>query len=60
MKKLVLNLDELAVETFVADGGSGERGTVQGASLPTIPLCTRSGCQTGNCNTATCTVDVCC
>ena len=61
MKMLRLELDDLLVESFTADAGEAERGTVQAQSLPTRPLCSRY-CGTGTyCNnTATCTVDVCC
>ncbi|HEX8692107.1 MAG TPA: hypothetical protein VF746_06800 [Longimicrobium sp.] len=43
MKKLTLEIDELAVETFAADGDAGmDAGTVEGQELaPTIlKLCT--------------------
>lgn len=60
MNKLRLDLDHLLVESFAADTQPAERGTVDAASLPTKPLCTRSGCQSGNCNTVTCTLDYCC
>jgi hypothetical protein len=60
MNKLRLEIDDLLVESFAADAGTAEGGTVDAQSLPTRPLCT-SNCGTGNyCNTATCTVDVCC
>jgi len=61
MKKLVLELDHLRVESFATDVGSLERGTVEGNSLPTKPLCSAYCPPTVSCNdTATCTVDVCC
>lgn len=60
MTKMRLELNDLLVESFTADAGPAARGTVDAQSLPTLPLCTRSGCQSGYCNTATCTVDVCC
>ena len=61
MKKLMLQLDELRVESFAIDGGSLERGTVEGNSLPTKPLCSRYCPPTVSCqDTATCTLDVCC
>ena len=34
MKKLVLSLESLAVETFQVDGSPSLRGTVEGASYP--------------------------
>lgn len=62
MKKLMLQLDELQVESFSTAAESGDRGTVQGESLPTRPLCSKycpasSGCPG---DTETCTVAVCC
>ncbi len=61
MKKLALKLDELRVESFAADDGSREGGTVKGNSLPTKPLCSRYCPPTVSCNdTATCTLEVCC
>lgn len=61
MKKLMLELDHLRVESFATDAESPERGTVEGNSLPTKPLCSRFCPPTVSCNdTATCTVDVCC
>jgi hypothetical protein len=56
MKKLTLNIDKLQVETFATDEASNQRGTVEGASLPTRPLC-----QTlPPLYTETCTLEVCC
>lgn len=55
MKKLMLELDELQVESFATDGRLEELGTVHGKSLPTRPLCSPY-CG----NTVTCTVDYCC
>jgi len=63
MKKLSLNMDQLCVETFTTDAAMEERGTVEGNSLPTYPLCSAGGgtnCKSYNCNTATCTLEVCC
>ena len=61
MKKLVLELDHLQVESFATDAELLDRGTVEGNSLPTKPLCSRYCPPTVSCNdTATCTVDVCC
>lgn len=56
MKKLALKLDELAVESYATEETPRERGTVEGASLPTRPLC-----QTvPPLYTETCTLEVCC
>lgn len=63
MKKLTLNLNELKVDTFSTDKADADRGTVEGASLPTRPLCTGyPACNTnwGCPETATCTLEVCC
>ena len=61
MKKLILELDDLRVESFAMDVEPGDRGTVQGNSLPTKPLCSRYCPPTVSCNdTATCTLEVCC
>ena len=61
MKKLMLELEHLQVESFATDAEPLERGTVEGNSLPTKPLCSRYCPPTVSCNdTATCTVDVCC
>ncbi len=61
MKKLSLNMDQLRVESFSTDAAMEERGTVEGNSLPTYPLCSGyPGCRTYKCETATCTLDVCC
>ncbi|HEX6747284.1 MAG TPA: hypothetical protein VF092_08280 [Longimicrobium sp.] len=61
MKKLMLEVDNLRVESFAIDAESLERGTVEGNSLPTKPLCSRYCAPTVGCaDTATCTVDVCC
>ncbi len=61
MKKLSLNMDQLRVESFSTDVAMEERGTVEGNSLPTYPLCSGyPGCRTYKCETATCTLDVCC
>jgi hypothetical protein len=55
MKKLALELDTLKVESFETQEVSGERGTVHGNSLPTLPLCTRFGCVSGYCPSVPCT-----
>ena len=60
MKKLTLKLDELSVQSYETEAPIDERGTVEAQSLPTAPLCTRSGCQSGYCNTVTCTLELCC
>jgi hypothetical protein len=57
MKKMMLDLDRLNVESFSADDGI--ETAPMGQSLPTRPLCSRY-CPSGDCDTATCTVDVCC
>ena len=56
MKKLALKLDELAVESYATEETPRERGTVEGASLPTLPLCTRYGCVSSECPTVPCTL----
>lgn len=60
MKKLML--DELQVESFATDAEFSERGTVDGNSLPTRPLCSKYCPPSTGCpgDTETCTVDVCC
>ena len=55
MKKLILELDDLQVESFAVDAGLEERGTVNANSLPTKPLCSPYCGQT-----VTCTLDWCC
>lgn len=62
MKKLTLHLDELLVESFSTDAEPQGRGTVEGQSLPTRPLCSQYCPPTTGCpaNTETCTLDVCC
>lgn len=61
MKKLVLQLDELRVESFETDADLADGGTVQGNSLPTKPLCSAYCPPTGSCDdTYTCTVEWCC
>ena len=61
MKKLILAVDDLRVESFTTDVELESRGTVQGNSLPTKPLCSAYCPPTYSCNdTATCTVEVCC
>lgn len=62
MKKLMLHLDELHVESFATDAESDERGTVEGASLPTRPLCSKYCPPSTGCpgDTETCTLAVCC
>ena len=61
MKKLMLQLDDLRVESFSTDAGSTERGTVEGNSLPTVPLCSKYCPPSMYCQeTATCTLEVCC
>lgn len=62
MKKLILELDNLQVESFATDADPLKRGTVMGHTLPTRPLCSRYCPATTNCpgETETCTVDVCC
>ncbi len=62
MKKLMLQLDELHVESFSTAAEVQDRGTVQGESLPTRPLCSKycppsTGCPA---ETETCTMHVCC
>ena len=54
-KKVVLELDDLRVESFATDAEMEERGTVHGASLPTRPLCSPYCGET-----VTCTVEWCC
>ena len=56
MKKMSLDLNELKVESYATEGVSAERGTVEGASLPTLPLCTRIGCVSSACPTVPCTL----
>lgn len=62
MKKLMLQLDELQVESFSTAAESPDRGTVKGESLPTRPLCSQYCPPSTGCpgDTETCTVDVCC
>ena len=61
MKKLMLELDELRVESFATDVEPEDRGTVRGNSLPTKPLCSAYCPPTVSCNdTVTCTLEVCC
>jgi hypothetical protein len=55
MKKLTLDLDELQVSSYATDDTRGEGGTVQAASLPTLPLCTRFGCVSSACPSVPCT-----
>jgi hypothetical protein len=62
MKKLMLQLDDLQVESFSIADEPEERGTVRGESLPTRPLCSKYCPPTTGCpgETETCTLDVCC
>ncbi|HYH83604.1 MAG TPA: pinensin family lanthipeptide [Longimicrobium sp.] len=61
MKKLILELDELQVESFMTDAEMEERGTINGESLPTRPLCSKYCPPSMYCvQTETCTVEVCC
>lgn len=67
MKKLALEMEDLAVESFAtADGGSAGGGTVQGREAgPTIPscpslnLCPTEQCPTGDCPTSATTLCRC-
>lgn len=56
MKKLKLNLGELRVESYATEAALPAEGTVVGASLPTLPLCTRYGCQSSDCPSVPCTL----
>ena len=56
MKKLRLDLDELRLETFATEERLPEQGTVLGYSTPTIPFCTRYGCQSSECPSVPCTL----
>ena len=62
MKKLTLAVDNLKVESFSTNAQLTERGTVQGYTLPTRPLCSQYCPPSTGCpgDTETCTVDVCC
>jgi hypothetical protein len=62
MKKLMLQPDDLRVESFSTAAESDMRGTIRGASLPTRPLCSQYCPPSTGCpgDTETCTVDVCC
>ena len=55
MKKLSLDLAGLKVESYTTQEASLERGTVDAASLPTLPFCTRYGCVSGYCPSVPCT-----
>ena len=56
MKKLRLDLDKLRLETFSTEERLPEQGTVAGYSTPTIPFCTRYGCQSSECPSVPCTL----
>ena len=58
MKKLSLSVTELKVESYATEEVPAERGTVEGASLPTFPLCTRYGCVSSECPTVPCTYEI--
>ena len=61
MKKLILEVDELQVESFATDAETNGRGTIHGESLPTRPLCSKYCPPSVYCqDTDTCTVDICC
>jgi hypothetical protein len=62
MKKLILKLDNLRVESFATDATPMARGTVKGYTLPTRPLCSQYCPPSTGCpgQTETCTLDVCC
>ena len=55
MKKLMLAVEDLRVESFATDIKTEERGTVRGNSLPTKPLCSPYCGET-----VTCTLEWCC
>ena len=57
-KKLGLQPDTLRVDSFETREAEGARGTVEGASLPTLPLCTRYGCVSSECPTVPCTYEI--
>jgi hypothetical protein len=46
MKKLSLNVDALAVQSFSTSDGEGERGTVQGQSDSVYLSCVATACGT--------------
>lgn len=48
MRKIRLELDELAVESFATDAGGGARGTVEGQSDYTNPETVQPSMQTGH------------
>ncbi|HYH82538.1 MAG TPA: hypothetical protein VEX86_22295 [Longimicrobium sp.] len=56
MKKLSLSLSELWVESYAIESAPAGSGTVEGASLPTLPLCTRYGCVSSECPSVPCTL----
>jgi hypothetical protein len=55
MKKLSLDVAELQVESYATQEVPTMRGTVEAASLPTLPLCTRYGCVSSYCPSVPCT-----
>jgi hypothetical protein len=57
MKKLTLDLTGLKVESYATDELPTARGTVDAASLPTLPLCTRYGCVSSYCPSVPCTLE---
>jgi hypothetical protein len=56
MKKLRLDLNELRLETFTTEEPLPGQGTVLGNSLPTLPFCTRFGCESSDCPSVPCTL----
>ena len=50
MKKLMLDVDSLVVDSFPIAAATEEAGTVQGLEVPTPPYNTCLGC-TGTCTT---------
>ena len=57
MKKLSLRVAELRVDSYATQDVPTERGTVDAASLPTLPLCTRYGCVSSYCPSVPCTLE---
>jgi len=51
MKKLTLDVDSLAVDSFPITGAAKEAGTVQGMAVPTPPYATCDAACTYTCTT---------